>query len=131
MAMRTILLLLCLMGLAVQASALQVEVKPTLTNAVGNQAGATVLAKGFTTATIHVCCVFNATITFKASIDGTNFEPLGCVPAESQSALVSSTTLRGLWRCNVIGFTQIRADLTNFAAGTVNVNIGLTAAGVS
>ncbi|TXH57963.1 MAG: hypothetical protein E6Q97_03400 [Desulfurellales bacterium] len=129
--MRLILTLLLWAGLVLQASALQVEVKPTLTNAGSNQVGTEVLAKGFTTATIHVCCVFNATITFKASIDGTNFEPLGCVPAESQSALVSSTTIRGLWRCNIIGFTQIRADLTNYVSGVINVNIGLTAAGVS
>ena len=129
--MKLLLAILFWGGLVLQASALQVEVKPTLTNAGTNQAGTEVLAKGFTTATIHVCCVFNATITFKASIDGTNFEPLGCVPAESQSALVSSTTIRGLWRCNIIGFTQIRADLTNYVSGVINVNIGLTAAGVS
>lgn len=129
--MRLLLTLFLWSVVVLQASALQVEVKPTLTNAGGNQAGTEVLAKGFTTATIHVCCVFNGTITFKASIDGTNFEPLGCVPAESQSALVSSTTIRGLWRCNIIGFTQIRADLTNYVSGVINVNIGLTAAGVS
>lgn len=124
--------LACVLALLpLTASALQVEVKPTLTTAGGNIQGTAILAKGYTTATFHVCCAFNATVTFKATVDGTNFEPLGCVPVENQSALVASTTLRGIWRCNVIGLTQIRADISQYVSGVINVNVGMTAAGVS
>ncbi len=126
-------LFLCWFLLSSQpASSLQVEILPTLVNVGGNATGEAISAKGYTTATIHVCCQFNATVTFKAAIDADNgFEPLGCVPIENQSALVASTTIRGIWRCNIIGLTQIRADVTSYVSGTINVQIGLTAAGVS
>jgi len=129
--MRLLLYVLIAILVAGPASALQVDIAPSLTNAGGNVQGAAVSVKGYTTVTFHVCCEFNAVVTFKASIDGTNFEPLGCVPVENQSALVATTTLRGLWRCNVIGLVQVRADITKYVQGVINVNVGRTAAGVS
>jgi hypothetical protein len=108
------------------------ETKPTIENRTANTVGTSINARGFTTATFHVCCApFNATVTFKGSVDGTNFYPLGCVPIDSQSALVATTTIPGIWRCNVVSLSAVRADVGNYVSGTLTVTVGLTAAGVS
>lgn len=119
----------CLVGLA---EAITVETQVTVQNAAGNVTGTAVKTKGFTSATFHVCCAgFNAVVTLKASVDGTNFYPIGCVPIDMQSALVATTTLPGIWRCNLISINAVRADVTNYSSGTITVTVGLTAAGVS
>lgn len=125
----SILILLCLLS---SAQALTVETQVTLQNAIGNATGTSIKTKGFTSATFHVCCTgFNAVVTLKASVDGTNFYPIGCVPIDMQTALVATTTLPGIWRCNLISINAVRADVTNYSAGTITVTVGLTAAGVS
>lgn len=128
------LLLACTLffGLIASASAITVETQVTLQNAAGNAQGTPVKTKGFTSATFHVCCAgFNAVVTLKASVDGTNFYPIGCVPIDTQTALVATTTLPGIWRCNLISINAVRADVTNYSAGVITVTVGLTAAGVS
>lgn len=130
--MRTILTLLLLLFLAPLAGAITVETQVTLQNVAGNASGTAIKTKGFTSATFHVCCTgFNAVVTMKASVDGTNFYPIGCVPIDMQTALVATTTLPGIWRCNLISINAVRADVTNYSAGTITVTVGLTAAGVS
>lgn len=130
--MRTILTLLLLLFLAPLAGAITVETQVTLQNVAGNATGTSIKTKGFTSATFHVCCTgFNAVVTLKASVDGTNFYPIGCVPIDMQSALVATTTLPGIWRCNLISINAVRADVSNYSAGTITVTVGLTAAGVS
>lgn len=130
--MRTILTLFLLLLLAPLAGAITVETQVTLQNVAGNASGTAIKTKGFTSATFHVCCTgFNAVVTMKASVDGTNFYPIGCVPIDMQTALVATTTLPGIWRCNLISINAVRADVTNYSAGTITVTVGLTAAGVS
>ena len=108
------------------------ETKATVQAVSANTTGTSLNSRGFTTATFHVCCApFNATITFKGSVDGTNFYPLGCVPIDSQSALVATTTIPGIWRCNVVSLSAVRADVISYLSGTITVTVGLTAAGVS
>ena len=130
--MRTILTLLLLLFLAPLAGAITVETQVTLQTVAGNATGTSIKTKGFTSATFHVCCTgFNAVVTMKASVDGTNFYPIGCVPIDMQTALVATTTLPGIWRCNLISINAVRADVSNYSAGTITVTVGLTAAGVS
>ncbi|MFO0733760.1 MAG: hypothetical protein U0361_22935 [Nitrospiraceae bacterium] len=130
--MRTILALVLVFLLAPLAGAITVETQVTLQNAAGNATGTAIKTKGFTSATFHVCCTgFNAVVTMKASVDGTNFYPIGCVPIDMQTALVATTTLPGIWRCNLISINAVRADVSNYSAGTITVTVGLTAAGVS
>lgn len=130
--MRLLLAGLILISFLSTAQALTVETQVTLQNATGNAQGTAIKTKGFTSATFHVCCTgFNAVVTLKASVDGTNFYPIGCVPIDMQSALVATTTLPGIWRCNLISINAVRADVTNYSAGTITVTVGLTAAGVS
>lgn len=130
--MRAVLTIILLLALTPLAGAITVETQVTLQNAAGNVTGIPVKTKGFTSATFHVCCTgFNAVVTMKASVDGTNFYPIGCVPIDMQTALVATTTLPGIWRCNLISINAVRADVTNYSAGTITVTVGLTAAGVS
>ena len=130
--MKTLLSLLVFLCFLSSAQALTVETQVTLQNVAGNATGTSIKTKGFTSATFHVCCTgFNAVVTLKASVDGTNFYPIGCVPIDMQSALVATTTLPGIWRCNLISINAVRADVTNYSAGTITVTVGLTAAGVS
>lgn len=130
--MKTLLTCLVTLWLVASAQAITVETQVTLQNATGNAQGTPVKTKGFTSATFHVCCTgFNAVVTLKASVDGTNFYPIGCVPIDIQSALVATTTLPGIWRCNLVSINAVRADVSNYAAGTITVTVGLTAAGVS
>ena len=131
--MKTALLTLCFIILNLGlASAIPSETKPTIQAVSANTTGTNINSRGFTTATFHVCCApFNATITFKGSVDGTNFYPLGCVPIDSQSALVATTTIPGIWRCNVVSLSAVRADVISYLSGTITVTVGLTAAGVS
>ncbi len=130
--MKHFLASLVLLVLVSTAQAITVETQITLQNATGNAQGTPVKTKGFTSATFHVCCTgFNAVVTLKASVDGTNFYPIGCVPIDIQSALVATTTLPGIWRCNLVSINAVRADVSNYSAGTITVTVGLTAAGVS
>lgn len=124
-------LIWCLL-LGGSVNAITVETQVTLNNVVGNAQGVPVKSKGFTSATFNVCCAgFKGVVTFKASVDGTNFYPLGCVPIDQQTALVATTTLPGIWRCNLISINAVRADVSNSSGGVVTVTVGLTAAGVS
>ncbi len=130
--MRLLLAILVVLCLLSTAQALTVETQVTLQNASGNVQGTAIKTRGFTSATFHVCCTgFNAVVTLKASVDGTNFYPIGCVPIDIQSALVATTTLPGIWRCNLISINAVRADVTNYSGGIITVTVGLTAAGVS
>ncbi len=124
-------LILVFFGWVSTVQAITAETQTTLSNVGGNAVGTQIKTKGFTSATFHACCAgFNAVVTFKASVDGTNFYPLGCVPIDMQTALVATTTLPGIWRCNLISINAVRADISNYVGGVISVTVGLTAAGV-
>jgi hypothetical protein len=116
----------------IPASAITTVTEHSVTNATGNVEGETLSIRGFTTATFQICCTFSATVVFKVSSDRVNFEPIGCMPVDTNGGYFSSATTRGMWRCNINGINGlIRADVEGYASGTVNVTISLTAAGVS
>ena len=124
-------LILVFFGWVSTVQAITAETQTTPSNVGGNAVGTQTKTKAFTSATSHACCAgFNAVVTFKASVDGTNFYPLGCVPIDMQTALVATTTLPGIWRCNLISINAVRADISNYVGGVISVTVGLTAAGV-
>ncbi len=115
------------------AHAINTFTQATVLNATANVTGIQISAKGWTTATFHVCCTFNAVVKFLASGDSTNADALACVsigaPANGYAAQV---TARGIYRCNIIGINGwIRADVTNYSSGSVTITVGLASAGVT
>ena len=93
-----------------------------------NALGTPVPAAGYAVASFQVCCgAFTGTISFMASLDGTNFEPLGCIPITDNPYLatpVTTATAKGIWRCDTESInTSLRADLSGYGAGTITVTI--------
>ena len=115
------------------ASAISTGQATLIAGATGNvSTNNTVDVKGFTTLVVHVCCTFDATVSFLASVDGTNYEPIGCAPMETSAGYVTSTIARGLYRCNIIAVNnKFRTDVTNYVSGTIRVTVSMTAAGVT
>lgn len=88
--------------------------------------------KGFTTLAVQICCTFSATVSFLASVDGTNFDPIGCAPIQTNSSYVDSTTSRGIYRCNIIAVNnKFRVNVSGYSSGTIRVTVSMTAAGVT
>lgn len=115
---------------AVPVSALSTSIAISLDNVASVRHGEPVAVRGMTTAVLHICCAFQGTIAFKASVDGSNFEPLGCQSIADNTTIATSTTTRGLWRCNITGINSaIRADVASFQGGMVSVWVGLTSGG--
>lgn len=130
--MRT-LLTSVLLGLALATSAWAGNLLQgvTLQAKTANATGTAISAKGFGLATFQVCCApMVGTISFLASVDGTHFEALGCIPITSNfetAAPVTTATVTGIWRCDVRSITTaVRADLSGYGAGVVTVTVMLT-----
>ena len=92
--------------------------------------GTIVNTSSFTTAVIQVCCTFSATVTFKASVDGTNYEAIECFSTADKTVRATSATAQGQWRCNMIGFNKLKAQISGYGSGTILVTAGLASAGV-
>lgn len=130
---RSVCVLACLALACIPASgwALTTAQALTLSSATAIRTGSAVSVRGMTTAVFHVSGTFEGTVAFKASVDGLNFEALGCANVKSNSGYQTETTERGLFRCNVVGInTSVRADVTQFLGGSVTVTVGLTSAGL-
>lgn len=69
---------------------------------------------------IQVTGTFVGTLTFYASIDGTNYVALLVTPATSGTKVSTATTV-GLWREYIAGFTSIRVAFTAYTSGTATV----------
>jgi len=72
--------------------------------------------EGYGTVTLYISGSFVATVTFKASIDGTNFEDY---PAMNKSTgeIATTATTTGLYEINCRGLKEIRASVT-WTSGT-------------
>ena len=55
------------------------------------------------------------TISFEATIDGTNWGALNCIPSSSATAAASATAA-GLWTVNSGGYVGVRARCSTFAS---------------
>lgn len=74
----------------------------------------------FTTATIQVQGITTATITWKGTIDGTNYVEIQATNL-NDGAEATTATADGLYRITCIGLTDILADITAWTAGTITV----------
>ena len=75
---------------------------------------------GFTVLDMHVEGINGDTITFRGTIDGTNYIDLQC---ENLNNSISGTTATadGIYRFVVGGVQSFRAAVTTYSAGTITV----------
>ena len=124
------LLVLGLLLLATPVWAISVKTEPLQTAATANGDGISINVSSYTTAVFQVCCTFTATVNFEASIDGTNYESVECFSTADKTSRTVAPTVRGQWRCNMIGMNKLRARISGYASGTITVTAGMASAGV-
>ena len=91
------------------------------------EAALTLTALTADTVAVQVTGTFTGTITFEASVDGTNYVALA-VKASSQTAaatLVTTTTTVGLFSVGIQGFTNFRARMSAYTSGTAVVTTSI------
>jgi hypothetical protein len=80
----------------------------------------------YTTLTVHVEGISGDTITFEATIDGTNWIAIQFTNLNSGAAGTTATA-DGLYRATVLGLKQVRARISTYSSGTIIV-LGVAAA---
>lgn len=75
---------------------------------------------GFEAAVLQVSGTFSATVTFEATVDGTNWIAVQGTNLNS-SAAASTATAAGLFRFDVRGLVQLRARVSAYTSGNVTV----------
>lgn len=92
--------------------------------ATGNGTAATCTSGGngsYTTLTMQVVGITTATITWEATIDGTNWVAIQTTNLNTGTA-ATTTTADGLFRLTSLGLTSVRARISAWTAGTITVN---------
>jgi hypothetical protein len=69
---------------------------------------------------LQVTGTFTATVTFEATIDGSNWVALNATPSNSATP-ASTATAAGIWVANVAGFVSIRARVSAYTSGSITV----------
>jgi hypothetical protein len=67
---------------------------------------------------------FSGTITFEASIDGTNYGSLSVTPVAGGSA-VTSATAAGQWVADCAAYANVRARCSTFTSGSITATLAL------
>lgn len=76
--------------------------------------------------TMQVQGISGDTITWEATIDGSNWKGLLVTPLSTGTAALTATA-DGLYRVDVTGLVQFRARISTYGAGTITVTGMLTA----
>ena len=89
-------------------------------DASANGDGGTVDVNGMNTCIFDISGTFVATINFEVTLDGTLWRPI--IAEKIGEAVISTTTTApGAYRCNVTGFRSIRARISYYVSGGINV----------
>jgi hypothetical protein len=91
------------------------------------EAALTLTALTADTVAVQVTGTFTGTITFEASVDGTNYVAIA-MKASSQTAaatLVTTTTTVGLFSVGIQGFTNFRARMSAYTDGAAVVTTSI------
>ena len=75
---------------------------------------------GYSTLTVQIKGITTATITFEATIDGTNWETIQFTNLSSAAA-ATTTTADGLYRVTTLGLIQVRTRISAWTSGTITV----------
>lgn len=74
----------------------------------------------YTALVCQVAGVTSATLTFEATVDGTNWVALQATNLNDGNAATTATA-NGLYRMTVLGLAQVRARISTYSSGTINV----------
>jgi hypothetical protein len=61
---------------------------------------------------------FSGTVTFEATVDGTNWVAAAVVPIGATRTLTTTATAAGLWQQNVSGLAAVRVRVSTYTSGT-------------
>lgn len=81
---------------------------------------------GYATLTAQVQGITTATITWEATVDGTNWIAIQAIPLATGTAATTATA-DGIFRINVTGLVSVRARISAYTSGTINVTAYLVA----
>jgi hypothetical protein len=79
-----------------------------------------VFTSGASGVAVQVGGTFSGTVSFQASVDGANFLPVLMMPANSTTAVTSSTT-GNVFTATLNGIRVLRAKMTTYTSGTATV----------
>lgn len=79
-----------------------------------------------TVLTMQITGISGDTLTFEATIDGSNWVAVQATNLNSGSAATTATA-NGLYRLTVLGLLSVRARISTYSAGTITVTGILTA----
>lgn len=82
-------------------------------------------AQKTTSVGISVAGTFVGTVSFEASLDGTNWQPILATKVDTGVAALT-TTVVGLFRVDATGTSQVRARVSAYTSGTVNLVLAST-----
>lgn len=71
---------------------------------------------------IQLSGTWTGTVTFEASIDGTNFATVSMTPSNS-TTVVTTATGNGVWSVQNTGYAIIRVRFSTASSGTVTVTV--------
>ena len=91
-----------------------------------NSTVSTSVLDGFGTAGVSISGTWVGTITFQATIDGTNWYNMIAQPIAG-GILASTTTVNTAVRLNITGVQDVRVLMSNYTSGTANITIDCTA----
>jgi len=94
--------------------------------ATGN--GTAITVKDMATLGLQVTGTFVATVTFEATLDDTNWVSLQ-VANVATGAVSTTTTVPGVFTCQVAGLAKVRARISAYTSGAITVTSFATSAG--
>lgn len=66
---------------------------------------------------------FDATVTFEATVDGTNYVAIGAFPVSESGTASTTATTAGIYRVRSSGVASVRARCSTYASGTIEVAV--------
>lgn len=77
---------------------------------------------------MQVTGITTATITFEATVDGTNWVAVGAATGADWTTVATTAAADGIYRIVIGGLCQVRARISAYTTGTITVT-GVAAAG--
>lgn len=93
-------------------------------------AAATISTQGSGSAVVQVTGAFVGTISFEATLDGSNWFAVNAAPVTG-GALVTTATAAGQWIIGTSGFAQTRVRVSAYTSGTATTSIAASAGSVA
>lgn len=88
--------------------------------------GLRAMCRGCDAAVMQVSGTFEGTVTFEATVDGTNWFTIQGASLADAATLATTATAAGAFRFQVRGLYAIRARVSAYVSGAITVAIGVS-----